>query len=83
MRAEQLIETLAETVEKAQTKTHRDPLHDVKIEVRFDKLGSVEASKLVKARADTVVKVETRTVGDTLGQFKAYALLKTPLDVLA
>jgi len=53
---------------EAQTKKHGDLLHEVKIEVIFDTLGGVKASKLVKTWADTVIKVDTRTVGDTLGQ---------------
>ena len=81
--AEQLIETLAETVGEAQTKKHADPLHDVEIEVIIDTRGDVEASKLVKTWADTVIKVDTRKVEDTLRQLEADALINTPGDALA
>ena len=42
LRAEQLIETVAETVGNAQTKTHCDPICDVKFEVIIDTIGGVE-----------------------------------------
>jgi len=83
LRAEQLIETLAETVGEAYTNTHCDPLHDAKVEVKIDALGGVEARKLLKTRTDTVVKVETRTVVDIFGLLKAKALINTPDDALA
>ena len=83
LRAEQLIETMAETIGEAQTKTHCDPFHDLKIQAKIDTLCGVEGSKLVKTWADTVVKVETRTLGNTLGQLQAEALINTPGNAVA
>ena len=39
---------LVKTVGEAQTNTHCDLLHDLKIEAIIDTLGGVEAGKLVK-----------------------------------
>ena len=83
LRAKHLINTLADNVGQAQTKTYCDPLCNVNIEAIIDTLGFVEASILVKSWADTAVKVETMTVGYTLGQFQAEAVNDAPSDSLA
>ena len=59
LKAEQLIETQAETVEEAQIKTHCDSLQDLKIELVMHFLCGVEAIKLLKTRTVKVVMVET------------------------
>ena len=69
LRAKHLINTLADTVGQAHTKTYCDLLCNVNMEAIIDTLGFVEASIVVKFWADTAVKVETMTVGYTIGQF--------------
>ena len=83
LRAKHLINTLADNVGQAQTKTYCDPLGNVNIEAIIDTLGFVEASILVKSWADIAVKVETMTVGYTLGQFQAETLNDAPSELLA
>ena len=81
--AKPLIETPAETLREAQTKTHSHPLRDVKVEVISDTLVEEKASKVVDTWPDTVARVEIRKVHDTLGQLEGKALMRTRSHALA
>ena len=52
--AKPLIDTPNETLREVQTKTHCNPLRDVKVEAISDTLVEVEARKVVDIWADTV-----------------------------
>lgn len=82
-RPKPLIYTLVKTLRETDTKTHCNPLHDVKIEEISGTLAKVEATKVGDTWADTVGRVKIRTTDKTLGQLPTEALINTPSDVLA
>ena len=77
------MQTSAEILREAQTKTHCHLLLHVKVEVISDTLVEEEASKVVVTWPDIVVRVEIRNVLDTLGELEAGAVINTRSDALA
>ena len=80
--AKPLIDTPAETIQEAQSKTHSHPLRD-EIEAISSTLFEMETRKVAHTWANRVASVEVRTVDDKLGKLEAEELINTPSNSVA